>query len=77
MSWKKPKKINNSKHCFYHTYINVLFTPVGTFVKVQLNRLLAFSPKTIIVSEQKKLSHQWQLIDAAGSCVSLEQYKEN
>jgi hypothetical protein len=27
-----------------------------TFVKVQLNRLLAFSPKTIIVSEQKAYS---------------------
>jgi hypothetical protein len=34
------------------------------------------SPLT--VSEQKKLSsHQWQLIDAVGNTVSLEQYKEN
>jgi hypothetical protein len=44
-------------------------------VKVQLNRLLAFSPKTIIVSEQKAFLHQWQLIDAIGNSVSLEQYK--
>jgi thiol-disulfide isomerase/thioredoxin len=43
-------------------------------VKVQLNRLLAFSPKRL-VSEQKAFLHQWQLIDAVGNSVSLEQYK--
>lgn len=76
MSWKKPTKSTIQNIAFIIFISIILFTPVGTFVKVQLNRLLAFSPKTIIASEQKKLSsNQWQLIDAVGNSVSLEQYK--
>ncbi|WP_366183725.1 TlpA disulfide reductase family protein [Flavobacterium ovatum] len=54
----------------------LLFSPIGTFVKVQLNRLIAFSPKTIAVTDQKKLSsYEWQLMDASGKTVSLKDYK--
>jgi thiol-disulfide isomerase/thioredoxin len=76
MSWKKPKKSSIQNIAFILFIALLLFTPLGTFVKVQLNRLLAFSPKTIIASEQKQVSsNQWQLVDAAGKTVSLEQYK--
>lgn len=54
----------------------LLFSPLGTFVKIQLNRLLVFSPKTIAVQDQKELStYQWQLVDAVGKSVSLQDYK--
>ena len=54
----------------------LLFTPLGTFVKIQLNRLIVFSPKTIQLQDQKALSSlQWQLIDAYGKKVSLQDYK--
>ncbi|MEM8522016.1 TlpA disulfide reductase family protein [Flavobacterium sp. PL12] len=53
-----------------------LFTPLGTFVKVQLNRLIVFAPKTIEVQDQKVLStYQWQLVNATGKNVSLEEFK--
>jgi hypothetical protein len=76
MSWKKPKKASIKNIAFILFIALLLFSPLGTFVKVQLNRLLAFSPKTIIASEQKQISsYQWQLVDTAGKTVSLEQYK--
>jgi len=54
----------------------LLFSPLGTFVKIQLSRLLAFSPTTIEATEQKKLStYQWQLVDKNGKTVSLEDFK--
>lgn len=54
----------------------LLFSTVGTFLKVQASRLLSFSPKTIEVSEQKKLStYRWQLLDAKARTVSLEEFK--
>lgn len=77
MDWKKPKKSTIQNIAFILFIGLLLFSPLGTFVKVQLSRLLAFSPKTIIASEQKQISsNQWQLVDAAGKIVSLEQYKE-
>lgn len=76
MNWKKPKKSTIQNIAFIAFIGLLLFSPLGTFVKVQLSRLLAFSPKTIIASEQKQISSdQWQLVDAAGKSVSLEQYK--
>jgi thiol-disulfide isomerase/thioredoxin len=76
MNWKNPKKSTVQNIVFIIFIGLLLFSPLGTFVKVQLNRLLAFSPKTIIASEQKQISsNQWQLVDAAGKTVSLEQYK--
>ncbi len=54
----------------------LLFSPLGTFLKVQVSRFLSFSPKTIEVSEQKNLStYQWQLLDSNGNTVSLAEYK--
>jgi hypothetical protein len=56
MSWKKPKKINNSKHCFYHTYINSIYSS-WYFCEGSIKPTAClFSPKTIIVSEQKAYS---------------------
>lgn len=54
----------------------LLFSPLGTFIKVQINRLIVFSPKTIQVQDQKMLSsYQWQLLDANGKQVSLKNYR--
>jgi hypothetical protein len=53
MSWK-PKKSSIQNIAFIPFIALLLFLPTGHFVKVQLNRLLAFSPKTITASEQNK-----------------------
>lgn len=76
MNWKTPKKTTIQNSAFIVFLGLLLFSPMGTFVKVHLSRLLAFSPTTIAASEQKKLStYQWQLIDAKGNPVSLEEFK--
>jgi thiol-disulfide isomerase/thioredoxin len=76
MNWKTPKKSTIQNIAFIVFLALFIFSPLGTFVKVQLNRLLAFSPTTISTTDQKKLStYQWQLVDAAGKNVSLEEYK--
>ena len=76
MNWKTPKKSTIQNIAFILFIALLLFSPLGTFVKVQLNRLIAFSPKTIAVPDQKMLSsYQWQLVDATGQRVTLEQYK--
>ena len=76
MNWKKPKKSTIQNILFIVFIALLLFSPLGTFVKIQLNRLIAFSPKTIAVMDQKKLSsYQWQLVDASGKHVSLEEYR--
>lgn len=76
MNSEKPKKSTIQNIIFIVLIALLLFSPVGTFVKVQLNRLIAFSPKTIAVTDQKMLSnYQWQLKDATGKTVSLEAYK--
>ena len=73
---KTPRKKIIQNVAFFIFIALLLFTPVGTFVKVQLNRLIVFSPKTIAVQDQKTLStYQWQLLDASGKNVSLEDYK--
>ncbi len=76
MNWKMPNK-NTIQNIALVAFLALLFfTPMGTFVKVQVNRLLAFSPKTIAATDQKQLStDQWQLMDKNGKTVSLEEYK--
>jgi thiol-disulfide isomerase/thioredoxin len=76
MNWKTPKKSTLQNIAFILFIVLLLFSPLGTFVKIQLNRLIAFSPKTIAVTDQKMISsYQWQLLDATGQRVSLETYK--
>lgn len=76
MDFKKPKKTTLQNIAFIAFLALLLFSPLGTFLKIQFSRLLAFSPTTIAASEQKKLStYQWQLIDANGNSVSLEEFK--
>lgn len=76
MNWKKPKKSTLQNGAFIVVLALLLFSPLGTFIKVQLNRLVTFSPKTIAVTEQKMLSsYHWQITDATGNNISLEEYK--
>ena len=76
MNSEKSKKSTIQNIVFIVLIALLLFSPLGTFVKIQLNRLISFSPKTIAVSDQKMLStYQWQLKDATGKIVSLEEYK--
>ncbi|MBG6110996.1 thiol-disulfide isomerase/thioredoxin [Flavobacterium sp. CG_23.5] len=76
MNWKTPKKSTIQNIAFIVIIALLLFPPIGTFVKVQLNRLIAFSPKTIAVTDQKMLSsYQWKLVDATGKIVNLQEYK--
>ena len=76
MNSEKPKKSTVQNIVFIIVIALLLFSPLGTFVKVQLNRLIAFSPKTIAEADQKMLSnYQWQLKDAIGKTVSLDAYK--
>ena len=76
MQFKTPKKSTLQNIAFIAFLGLLLFSPLGTFFKVQVSRLLSFSPKTIEVSQQKKLStYQWQLIDSSGKTVSLEEFK--
>lgn len=76
MTWKTPKKNTIQNIAFVAVLVLLLFTPLGTFVKVHINRFLAFSPSTIAVSEQKILStYQWQLMGKNGKAVILEEYK--
>ena len=73
---KMPSKKIIQNIAFIAFLALLLFSPLGTFVKVHLNRLLAFSPKTIEATDQKQLStYQWQLMDKNGKTVSLEEFK--
>jgi thiol-disulfide isomerase/thioredoxin len=59
--WSKPSK---SDYIFLGAILILLFTPLGTFVKVQVNRLFAFSPSVIEKADQKKLeNYRWILMD--------------
>ena len=76
MNWKIPKKSTIQNIAFILFIVLLLFSPLGTFVKIQLNRLMTFSPKTIAVTDQKMLSsYQWQLVDATRKRVTMEEYK--
>ncbi|MFV8271313.1 TlpA family protein disulfide reductase [Flavobacterium sp. GT2N3] len=76
MNWKTPKRATIKNIVFIVFLALLLFSPLGTFVKVQISRLLALSPTTLPATEQKKLStYQWQLIDNNGKVVYLEEFK--
>jgi thiol-disulfide isomerase/thioredoxin len=76
MNFKTPKKSTLQNIAFIVFLGLLLFSPLGTLLKVQVSRLLAFSPKTIALRDQEKLStYQWQLLDGNGKVVSLEEYK--
>ena len=76
MNWKIPKKSTIQNIAFILFIALLLFSPLGTFVKIQLNRLIAFSLKTIAVTDQKMISsYQWQLVDATRKTVKLEAFK--
>lgn len=52
------------------------FTPVGTSVKVWLNRLLAMSPSLENVADQKKVNYElWQLINEKGEAFDFDRVK--
>ena len=73
---KTPKKKLFQNIAFIVLLAFLIFTPLGTFVKIQLNRLIAFSPKTIPIQDQKMLSSfQWRLRDANGKEVFFKDYK--
>lgn len=53
-----------------------LFTPVGTSVKVWLNRLLAMSPSIEKVEDQKKVNYEsWRLVDEKGETFDFDRVK--
>lgn len=53
-----------------------LFTPMGFYVKVQMNRWFSFSPSVLEEKEQRNLtSYNWQLLDAQGNSFRFENGK--
>lgn len=49
------------------TIVVLLFTPLGTQIKVQLNRLLAFSPSVVAEQSREKVTtYKWELQDLDG-----------
>ncbi|MFI2743982.1 TlpA family protein disulfide reductase [Zhouia sp. PK063] len=48
----------------------ILFTPVGTTIKVWVNRLFAVSPSEVeVVSQQKVSAYNWRLVDDVNSTI--------
>ncbi|MCL6462328.1 MAG: TlpA family protein disulfide reductase [Flavobacterium micromati] len=77
MTKPKTSKKNIVQNIVFIVFIaSLLFTPLGTFVKIQLKRLIVFSPKTIQAQDQKMLSsYKWIILDANGNEVSLQDFK--
>ncbi|WP_417359296.1 TlpA family protein disulfide reductase [Galbibacter sp.] len=51
----------------------LLFTPLGTQIKVQLNRLLAFSPSVVAEDHRSKVTtYQWDLQNLEGNRYSFK-----
>ncbi|MEM6721992.1 MAG: TlpA disulfide reductase family protein [Bacteroidota bacterium] len=76
---KTPKKLTR-KHWSNIIFIVVLaviiFTPVGTYVKVKLNqvKMIFFHPDAIEEAERVVLSdYDWNLIDSNGSTVNFQE----
>lgn len=56
----------------------LLFTPIGTTIKVWVNRLIAFSPSVEKVENREILTdYNWTLIDLKGKASSLKRLKES
>ncbi|SHG30013.1 Thiol-disulfide isomerase or thioredoxin [Flavobacterium micromati] len=77
MTKAKTSKKNIVQNIAFIVFIALLlFSPLGTFIKVQLNRLIVFSPKTIQLQDQKLLSsYKWLILDVKGNEVSLQDFK--
>lgn len=73
----KLKKGQVSNLVFLVVIVVILFTPVGTAVKVWVNRFIAFSPGIIDADDRKLLTdYNWRLEDAVtGDIENLEQMK--
>src|SRR5690606_18174257 len=51
----------------------ILFTPLGTQIKVQLNRLLAFSPSVVSTEHRSNVaSYDWDLQDLEGNAFNFK-----
>ncbi|MEL6916942.1 MAG: TlpA disulfide reductase family protein [Bacteroidota bacterium] len=71
MKWTKSKLINGAVLVFLMLY---LFTPVGFYIKVQINSLLSFSPSALVSEEQERLTdYQWPLKKQKGGGFNLEE----
>lgn len=69
-------KISRSDWVFLGILGLLIFTPAGTFIKVQANRLLAFSPSAIEESKRETLvDYRWNLVDSEGNMVNFETFR--
>ncbi|PJB12259.1 MAG: thiol-disulfide oxidoreductase [Flavobacteriales bacterium CG_4_9_14_3_um_filter_40_17] len=72
----KIPKPNRSDLIFLGIILIFVFTPIGTFLKVQFNRLIAFSPSEIQASKREALTdYNWQLVGQDGQRFDLKQAK--
>lgn len=73
MKIPKPKR---SDLIFVGVILIFLFTPIGTFFKVQFNRLIAFSPSKIEASKMETLvDYNWLLIGEDGQKFNMNEAK--
>lgn len=69
-------KLNRSDLVFLGILGLLIFTPAGTFLKVQVNRLLAFAPSSIEVDKRETLNdYNWSLEDAQGNRLNFNAFK--
>lgn len=72
----KIPKPNRSDLIFLGIILIFLFTPIGTFLKIQFNRLIAFSPSAIEASKREVLlDYNWQLVGKDGQMFDLNDAK--
>lgn len=70
-------KLNRSDLIFLGLLGLLIFTPAGTFLKVQVNRLLAFAPSSIEVDKRETLNdYNWSLEDAQGNRLNFNNFKD-
>ncbi|AXG70845.1 thiol-disulfide oxidoreductase ResA [Kordia sp. SMS9] len=65
---------------FVVVLVLIIFTPVGTFVKIKFNqaKMLFFSPTNIEVSERVVISDfDWNLVDSNGKPVNFQEMEGN
>lgn len=73
---KKKKKNWVSNLIFAGVLFILFFTPLGTQVKVMVNRIFAFSPTMESVDDQESIVGQhWFLNDEQGQEVSFDEFK--
>lgn len=55
----------------------ILFTPLGTTLKVWVNRLISFAPSVTEIEERPSLtSYNWTLTDMDGNAIDFNQFKD-